>query len=222
MTIDAADPALSSKDQDHLNAFAKLTDLIRDRTRSVAERYQVGCYLVGRAGTGKTYTVSETLDSLGKLWILRNSRMSPMGLWTLLEEHPEHTVVLDDISTLFNEVSALQILMAALGGKPGQPRTITYTTKDKHERKSFEFHGGIVAISNVALRRDPLADAVASSRPGDDPGSSTKTPACPPTLSASAGTRASTRSCSNWRQCATASPRSFGARSNSGKTSAAR
>lgn len=85
-----------------------------------------------------------------------------MGLWCLLEEHPEHTVVLDDISTLFNEVSALQILMAALGGNPGQSRTITYTTKDKHERKSFEFTGGIIAISNVPLRRDPLADAVAS------------------------------------------------------------
>jgi hypothetical protein len=162
MSIDVSPSALSSNDQDHLEGFAQLTDLIRDRTRSVAERYQVGCYLVGRAGSGKTYTVSETLTELGKPWILRNSRMSPMGLWCLLEEHPEHTVVLDDISTLFNEVSALQILMAALGGKPGQSRTITYTTKDKHERKSFEFTGGIIAISNMALRRDPLADAVAS------------------------------------------------------------
>ncbi|OJW13023.1 MAG: hypothetical protein BGO49_19630 [Planctomycetales bacterium 71-10] len=83
-----------------------------------------------------------------------------MGLWCLLAEHPEHTVVLDDISTLFGQKGALQILLAALGGSPGEPRAVTYATKD--ERKSFEFTGGIVAISNVPLRRDPLADAVAS------------------------------------------------------------
>lgn len=153
---------MSPEDQNHLEAFRQLTDLIRDRTRSVAERYQVGCYLVGRAGTGKTFSVMESLKALKRPWIIRNSRMSPMGLWSLLEEHPEHTVVLDDISTLLNDVSAQQILMAALGGKPGESRTVTYTTKDKHERKSFEFYGGIIAISNVRLGRDPIADAVAS------------------------------------------------------------
>ena len=36
----------------------------------------------------------------------------------------------------------------------------TYTTKN--ERKSFQFAGGIIAISNLPLRRDPLADAIAS------------------------------------------------------------
>ena len=50
--------------------------------------------------------------------------------------------------------------MAALGGSPGKPRTVTYVTKD--ERKEFQFSGGIIAISNVPLSRDPLADAVAS------------------------------------------------------------
>jgi hypothetical protein len=32
--------------------------------------------------------------------------MSPMGLGDLLHDHPEHTVVLDDISTLFKDSSA--------------------------------------------------------------------------------------------------------------------
>ena len=60
-----------------------------------------------------TYTVQETLERLDMPWTFRNSRMSPMGLYCLLEEHPEHTVVLDDISSLFNQPQALQILMAA-------------------------------------------------------------------------------------------------------------
>ncbi len=42
-----------------------MRDLIRDRTRSVSERYQVGAYLVGRPGSSKTHTVVETLQSLG-------------------------------------------------------------------------------------------------------------------------------------------------------------
>jgi hypothetical protein len=152
--------ALDEANQAHLDEFESMLDLIRDRTRSVAEGYQVGAYLVGRPGSSKTYTVKETLERLDTPWTYRNSRMSPMGLYALLEEHPEHTVVIDDIHTLFGQDAALQILMAALGGRPGQARTVTYTTKD--ERKSFEFTGGIIAISNLPLGRDPLADAVAS------------------------------------------------------------
>jgi len=137
-----------------------MLDLIRDRTRSVADRFQVGVYLVGRPGSSKTYTVLETLETLKKPWTFRNSRMSAMGLWCLLQEHPEHTVVLDDVPSLFDQKGALQIVMAALGGSPGKPRTVTYVTMDR--REEFQFSGGIIAISNVPLSRDPLADAVAS------------------------------------------------------------
>jgi hypothetical protein len=152
--------APASQDAVHLRAFAAKIDLIRDRVRSVADRYQLGAYITGRTGSLKTFTVVETLEALEKPWTYRNSRMSPMGLWCLLEEHPEHTVVLDDISTLFDQKGSLQIVMAAIGGSPGKPRTVTYVTKN--ERKEFQFSGGIIAISNVPLSRDPLADAVAS------------------------------------------------------------
>jgi hypothetical protein len=156
---------LSADDQGHLAGFQRLLDRVRDRTRSVAERYQNGCYLVGRAGSGKTYTVLETLEKLGKPYAYRNARMSGPGLFAFLEEHPEHTCVLDDLPAIFDQRQALQIVMAAMGGEPGKPRPMTYTIKSKHERKSFEFSGGIIAISNLPLRRDPLADAVASRVP---------------------------------------------------------
>lgn len=156
---------LSEADTRHLLAFERQRDFIRDRTRSVAEKYQNGCFLVGRAGTGKTRLVTEVLDQCDTLWTYRNARMSSMGLYSLLEEHPEHTILLDDIGSLFDQRPALQIFLAALGGSPGGPRPITYTIKEKSERKSFDFHGSIIAISNVCLRRDPLADAVASRIP---------------------------------------------------------
>jgi hypothetical protein len=100
--------ALDEADQAHLDEFESMLDLIRDRTRSVAEGYQVGAYLVGRPGSSKTYTVKETLERLDAPWTYRNCRMSPMGLYCLLEEHPEHTVVLDDIHTLFGQDAALR------------------------------------------------------------------------------------------------------------------
>lgn len=154
--------ALSAEDAQHLQQFERLLDRVRDRTRGVAEGYQNGTYLAGRAGASKTYTVRQTLDAPGLPYAYRNARMSAAGLWAFLEEHPEHTCVLDDIPALFEQKQALQILMAAMGGEIGQPRPVTYTIKDKHERKSFLFNGGIIAISNLPLRRDPLADAVAS------------------------------------------------------------
>jgi hypothetical protein len=143
-----------------IESFEARLKLIRDRVRSVAEGYHTAAYLVGRPGTSKTFTVKEKLDRMGVPFLIRNARMSPMGLFDLLEENPEHIIVLDDIVNLFNNKQGLQILMAALDGDPEQPRTITYKTKN--ENRKVEFAGGIIAISNVPLRNDPLAQAVAS------------------------------------------------------------
>jgi hypothetical protein len=144
----------------HLSEFRRLLDIIHDRTRAVALRYHTGFYLTGRGGTSKTWTVEETLKRIGVPWIYKNARMSAMGLWKTLASHPEHVVVLDDIAPLFQEKGALAILLAALGGQPGKPRIVTYTTLDKDH--AFEFVGGVVAISNLPLKRDPIADALAS------------------------------------------------------------
>ncbi len=143
-----------------LASFQQKLQLIRDRTEGVAKRYYTAAYLVGRPGTSKTYTAVETLSELGVPHIVRNARMTPMGLFDLLCEHPEHVIVLDDIATVFNQPIALQILMAALDGDANKPRLVTYKSKDQDI--SFPFSGSIIAISNVPLRQDPLAKAVAS------------------------------------------------------------
>lgn len=160
-----AQSRLSNHDQEHLRRLEHLWDLIRDRTRAAAEGYQNGCYIAGPPGTGKSHIVTTTLEGMPRPWAYRNARMSPMGLYQLLEEHPESTIVLDDIGSLFDQRLALQILLAALNGKPGKPRPVTYTIKTGGQRSSFHFSGAIIAISNIKLRRDPLADAVASRLP---------------------------------------------------------
>ena len=151
---------MTQNDTTLLASFDRKLQLIRDRVRGVAERYYTAAYLVGRPGTSKTHTVEAELEGLDIPFVLRNARMTPMGLFEFLHDHPEHVVVLDDIASLFKQQAALQILMAALDGDPDQPRTVTYKSKDRDI--SFEFTGGIVAISNVPLKNDPLANAVAS------------------------------------------------------------
>jgi Cdc6-like AAA superfamily ATPase len=152
--------SLIHPDSELLTTFEQKLQVIRDRVRGVAEGYQTAAYLTGRPGTSKTYTVREELERITAPSVIRNARMTPMGLFEFLREHPEHIVVLDDIATLFKDRAALQILMAALDGDPMKPRRVTYKSKDKD--LEFHFSGGIVGISNLSLGNDPLADAVSS------------------------------------------------------------
>ena len=152
--------AFPSDDQQLVQEFERKLQIIRDRVSSVAHNYHTGCYLVGRPGTSKTYTVMEELGRMERPSLCRNARMSPYGLFCLLDEHRDHVVVLDDITSVFKSDQAMEILLAALDGRPGQPRTITYKTKDKD--LSVPFSGAIVAISNVPMRSDRLARALGS------------------------------------------------------------
>ena len=147
-------------EQDLLKAFEQKLQVIRDRVASVALNYQTGCYIVGRPGTGKTHTINEELERLAKANIYKNARMTPWGLWEFMAQHPDYVIVLDDITSLFKGDQAMEIFLAALAGKPGEPRRVHYRSKDKDD--VFEFTGSIIAISNVPLRSDPLARALGS------------------------------------------------------------
>lgn len=152
--------AFSTSDENLVEKFEGKLQLIRDRVVSVANGYQTGVYLVGRPGTSKTFTVKQKLERLGKPWVLANARMTPWGLFCFLADHPESVVVLDDITSLFKNNQAMEIFLAALDGQPGEPRLVTYKSKDKDERVWFS--GAVIAISNVPLHCDPLARALGS------------------------------------------------------------
>ena len=147
-------------EQDLLQSFEQKQQLIRDRVASVVHGYHTATYLVGRPGTSKTHTVREELERLEEPWIYQNARMTPMGLFEFIAEHPEHIIVLDDIASLFKNDQAVQILLAALDGNPGEPRVVTYKSADVEQKVLFS--GAIIAISNIPLRSDPLARALGS------------------------------------------------------------
>ena len=124
---------LSSVDQKHAAAYERLLDFIRDRTLQVANRHHTGCLIFGRPGTGKTYTVKEELERRNARWQLWNARMSPMGLWCVLQEHPDETIVVDDVATLFTHTNkmALQILLAAGDGQAWQSPIVGEMSEEK-------------------------------------------------------------------------------------------
>ncbi len=159
-TISAAVLVGQPTEQDLLQSFERKQQLIRDRVASVVHRYHTAAYLVGRPGTSKTHTVREELERLEEPWVYQNARMTPMGLFGFIAEHPEHIIVLDDIASLFKNDQAVQILLAALDGKPGEPRVVTYKSADVEQKVLFT--GSVIAISNVPLRADPLARALGS------------------------------------------------------------
>ena len=158
MTVELQDQS-NTPDALQLETLQARIRLLRDRVRSVANRYQTAAYIVGRPGVGKTYTV---LDELHRRdwapWAVRNARMTPLGLFRFFAEHPDRTLVLDDVGGLFDNRAALLILLAALDGRPDVPREITYQTKTNTDK--LMFRGGVIAISNLPLRNDPIAKAL--------------------------------------------------------------
>jgi hypothetical protein len=155
-------PPLSAEDRQHLGEFSELRALVRARTESVARQFQTGCYIAGRPGTSKTFTVVETLRALKVPWQLYNAHMTPIGLFRSLQRFPNQVFVVDDLPEVYSggNKNFLQILLAALGGEPGTHRTITYITNSVAE--SVEFSGGIIAIGNAFPKRNPMADAFMS------------------------------------------------------------
>ena len=152
---------LSKEDFDNLKRFNNEKAILRARVSGVANLKDVGLYVFGRAGTGKTYTILETLESLGRSYRYVNCRISPGGLFDMLAEFPDDVFVIDDVANLYQNPQALQVLQAAMNGEAGIRRSVTWQVKGKG-RSTVEFAGGIIAVSNLPLNRDPVSQSIAS------------------------------------------------------------
>ncbi|MCE9560581.1 MAG: hypothetical protein K8U57_00870, partial [Planctomycetes bacterium] len=70
---------------------------------------------------------------------------------TLLAEYPDRVIVLDDVSALFNQPIALQLLIAALGQSHDGTKIRQVTHKTAKETKIVKFSGGVICLSNLPL-----------------------------------------------------------------------
>ena len=122
--------------------------VVTDRVRGVARGLATGLYLYGPPGTSKTFTVRKTLDDIGFSYVYQSGRLTAGGLFSLIEDNPSNVIVLDDVSSIFRDPIAMEVLLAALGNCGGI-REVRYKTA--RADKVVEFSGGIVAISNLDL-----------------------------------------------------------------------
>src|SRR5947209_7177931 len=106
----------------------QLQAVVRDRVRGVAYGHSTGFYLAGRPGSGKTHVVRRTLEGTDKPYVYHDGHLTPLGLFELLCQQRDRVVVLDDVSSIFSQPVALQILLAALGRQPGAAggRVVSY------------------------------------------------------------------------------------------------
>lgn len=125
--------------------------LIRDRIRAVVRGHANGIYLHGRPGLSKTFLVRTTLEKLGTRYEYSNGHVTPLGLFELIEKSPNSVIVLDDVSSIFTQPMALQILLAALGTPHDGSKTRTVRYKRANDDRVVHFSGSIIAISNLQL-----------------------------------------------------------------------
>lgn len=153
---------ISSADQLAFEELNRRLAVVRDRVRGVAKGHHSGFYLFGRPGTSKTYTVRKTLDEIGQRYCYHDGHLTPMGLFDLLGEEHDRVIVLDDVSAIFGQPVALQLLLAALGNQPDETgvRIVKYRRQGRDE--TVRFSGGIICISNLELHGNGLLEALKS------------------------------------------------------------
>ena len=154
------------------NRQALLADLrrrqgvMRDFVRGVARQYHTGFYLFGRPGTAKTHTVKNVLDrELGEIFEYQHGQLTPMGLFDLIAAHRDDVIVLDDLSHLFRNEVALQVLLSALEPPKERDRSRVVKYKRQNHEQRVVFRGGIICISNRELHSDELLAAFKSRVP---------------------------------------------------------
>lgn len=125
--------------------------MIRDRLRSVCEGYSTGFYLYGPPGISKTHTVVNFLNDNSIPFEHVLGQLTGSALFDVIEENPDGVLVLDDVSAIFKDKKAVQILLAALGSPPDGSRVRKVPYRTARDKRVVDFTGGIVALSNLAL-----------------------------------------------------------------------
>lgn len=154
----------TTEEQRLLASYEDQLQIVRDRTRGVAEGWHTGFYLHGDGGIGKSIAVNTELDRLGKPWHLTNTQTSAKGLFDLLAKRPDVTHVLEDMEDLLRDRAAAGVLRAALWSsgtdraKQHQPRRITWNVSGKS--REVIFTGGIIFSMNTPLSDLPIMKAV--------------------------------------------------------------
>jgi hypothetical protein len=122
--------------------------------------------ITGEGGIGKTFTVLKTLRELGlvantdegadqlppsKVFTIVKGYSTPMALYRTLYENNDRIIVFDDCDSIMKDPVAINLLKAALDSY--SKRIVSWNSEQRGNDlpSSFQFHGGVVFISNHTL-----------------------------------------------------------------------
>ena len=122
--------------------------------------------ITGEGGIGKTFTVTKTLRDLGlvantdegadqlppsKVFTVVKGYSTPMALYRTLYENNDRIIVFDDCDSIMKDPVAINLLKAALDSY--SKRIVSWNSEQRGNDlpSSFQFHGGVVFISNHTL-----------------------------------------------------------------------
>lgn len=142
----------SEEEDAALSSYSKKIVCITDLVGMCVNGQQTGGYIYGRPGISKTHTVRQYLDSNDIAYEYVPGKITPVGLFQTIEAHPHDIIVLDDVSAIFDDKAAVQLLLAALSA-PAAGQTVRMVSYIKSNSKVvIPFTGSIIAISNLTLK----------------------------------------------------------------------
>jgi hypothetical protein len=157
--------------------FGHLADLVG----MVARGTNPSLLIYGGAGTGKTFTVTHTLEkhglSKGSTYFVVKGSTTPSGLYRTLYMHRNDLIVFDDSDSVFKDQDSKNLLKAALDSYDERviswisTRTVNINKMDRIDKEeflaalddklakgeeskfpsSFEFTGKVIFISNLPV-----------------------------------------------------------------------
>jgi len=129
------------------------------------EGHNASTIICGSPGLGKSHTVLERLDAHGLVegedYTIHKGYTTPKGLYSLLYENRNGTVVIDDMDSVFKDATSLNLLKAALDSY--SKRIVSWNSMgfiDDGLPSQFLFTGRVIFITNKSL--STLDDAVRS------------------------------------------------------------
>jgi len=150
-----------------LTRLHEKTAPIRDQIRAVAFGQSKGYYLFGKPGTGKTFVVRETLRNSGCKFYVHQGHVTARALFDIFMMHFDEVIVLDDVTAVFKDTIAVQLLLAACGTQDGSRTRLIQWAKNTGSLQ-VPFQGGVIAISNLEIANDLVSQALASRVPYND------------------------------------------------------
>ncbi len=167
--------------KDDKKLFELKIEKLKTLAKLVAQKHLPSLLVAGAPGTGKSYNIEETWKKMGLVegvdWKLVKAGVSAVGAYRLMYQYREGFILFDDADGIFKDQEGRNLLKGALDDKAVRrvswekdssmvfPASLLQTDpeeaeklmKEKHKvPNSFDFTGGIVAISNMAAHKlDP-------------------------------------------------------------------